>query len=257
MKRANFISIFCVLLFLFLIVGISTQSMAEVVTLKVEISDVVSLTDAIKIRRLLSPWADAKDITFHRPVDKNGRERLFSTVVEVKPRTGISKYSETHTFDVYDITRQLKDSRYRGRHGIGQVRLLKTEAKVRGTMFAYPGFTRGSVRDIPAWARRRPHTSEIHHALNAGNGNQKFVFKSSPEFDQLRIDVSKGNNEVEVEGKIVAFDGPYPVLKVHTYKVGPRTYKKTPPQQTETEPMEGENPAEEHNPKYDYIELDR
>ena len=253
MKRAYFSSIICVTIFL--LSGISTQSVAELQTLKIEITDVVSHADAIQIRRLLTPWADAKDVTFYTPVDKNGKKRLFTTVVEVKPRKGVSKYSRTHTFDAYDIMRQLKDTRYRGRHGLGQVRLLKTEATITGTMFAHPGWSRGNLRDVPGWARWRPHNSEIHHALNAGNNGQKFVFKTSPEFDQLRIDATKGNNEVEVQGEIVGFDGPYPIVKVHTYKFGPRVKRGNAP--AGQQPMEGANPAEGQPPRYDYIEEDR
>ena len=78
-----------------LFVGISMVSMAEVAVLQIEISDVVSNRDAHQIRRLLEPWADAKDITFEIPVDKNGRKRIFSTLVKIKPRQGVSKYSET------------------------------------------------------------------------------------------------------------------------------------------------------------------
>ena len=255
MKRAYFSSVICVTMFLFLLSGISTQSIAELQTLKIEITDVVSHADAIQIRRLLTPWADAKDVTFHTPVDKNGKKRLFTTVVEVKPRQGVSKYSRTHTFDAYDIMRQLRDTRYRGRHGLGQVRLLKTEATITGTLFAHPGWSRGNLRDVPGWARWRPHTSEIHHALNAGNNGQKFVFKTSPEFDQLRIDTTKGNNEVEVQGEIIGFDGPYPIVKVHTYKLGPRVNRGNTP--AEQHPMEGANPAQEAKPRYDYIEQDR
>jgi hypothetical protein len=242
-------------MFLFLISSISTQSVAELQTLKIEISDVVSHADAIKIRRLLTPWADAKDITFHTPVDKNGRKRLFTTVVEVKPRQGDTKYNRTHTFDVYDIMRQLKDTRYRGRHGLGQVRILKTEAKITGRMFAHSGFTRSSIRDIPGWARWRPQTSEVRQALDAGNGGQKFVFKPSQEFDDLRIDAAKNNNEVEVQGKIVGFDGPYPIVKVSSYKFGPRVNRRNAPQPTEQ--TEGENSNQKENPRYDYIERDR
>ncbi len=255
MKRAYFSSIICVTMFLFLLSGISTQSIAELQTLKIEITDVVSHADAIQIRRLLTPWADAKDITFHTPVDKNGKDRLFTTVVEIKPRQGVSKYSRTHTFDAYDIMRQLTDTRYRGRHGLGQVRILKTEATITGRMFAHPGFTRSSIRDIPRWAHWRPHTSEIRHALNAGNGNQKFVFKTSPEFDQLRNDAARNNNEVEVQGQIIGFDGPYPIVKVHSYKFGPRVNRRDVP--GEQKPMEGQNPEERQKPRYDYIEGDR
>lgn len=254
MKRAHFGSIICVTLVLFLLSGISTLGIAGVETLKIEISDVVSVADAIKIRRLLSPWADAKDITFHKPVDKKGRERHFSTVVEVKPRQGVSEYSHTNTFDVYDIMRQLKDSRYRGRHGVGQVRILKTSATVRGKMFSHPGFTRSSIREIPAWARWRPHTSEILHALTTENEGQNFVFKPSPEYDQLRMDATTINNEVEVQVDVVGFDGPYPILRVRDYKVGFRVKKQNTPQEKNAEkPTEEEKPK----PKYDYIEQDR
>ena len=254
MKRKFFNKTLCVTLTLLLLGGISTLGVAEVKSLKIEISDHVSLTDAIQIKRLLKPWAEPNNITFSTPVDKNGKERLFSTVVEVVPRRGISKYSETHHFDVYDIMQQLKDSRYRGRHGLGQIRLLKTEATVRGTMFAYPAFTRGSIRDVPGWARWRPHTSEVNHAIQTSQDDQKFVFSPSPEFDQLRNDAAQSNRPVEVEGKVVGFDGPYPILKIHTYRFGVQTNRKS---TNEANNVEGEDTAEEEEPKYDYIEDDR
>lgn len=218
MKRTHFYGLTFLVVLLF--IGISMVSMAEVAVLEVEISDVVSSADAHQIRRLLEPWADSKDITFHTPVGKNGKKRLFTTVVKIKPRQGISEYSETHTFDVYDITRQLNDSRFRGRHGIGQARVLKTAATVRGDLFAHPGFARSYLRNVPSWRRWRPDTSHIHHAMTAGNEDQKFVFSASPEFDQLRIDAANNNKPVEIEGVITGFDGPYPILSVRKYELG-------------------------------------
>ncbi len=255
MKRTYCSSIFGMILFLFLIGGVYTVSEAGVEVLKIEISNYITHTDEISIRRLLTPWADPKDVSFHTPVDKNGRKRLFSTVVAVKPRKGVSRYSETHHFDVYDIMRQLKDSRYKGRHGLGQVRLLNTEATIRGRLFSYPGFSRSHIKDVPAWARWRPETSELLHALTTGPDDQKFVFTASPEFDQLRIDAAKKNEEVVIQGKVVAFDGPYPILKVRNYKIGDRTYRRvTIP---ESEAKDKEKLSEEQKPKYEYLEEDR
>ncbi|MYF99367.1 hypothetical protein F4212_09575 [Candidatus Poribacteria bacterium] len=255
MKRTYCSSIFGVVLFLFLIAGVFSVSEAELETLKIEISDVVTHADEINIRRLLTPWADPKDVSFHTPVDKNGKKRLFTTVVEVKPRRGVSKYSSTHAFDVYDIMRQLKDSRYRGRHGLSQVRLIKTEATVKGRLFSYPGYSRSHIRDVPLWARYRPDSSGLLHALTTGPGDQKFVFTASPEFDQLRIDAAKKNELVELQGKVVGFDGPYPILKVMDYKIGNRKYQRPP--LPETELKEESKTSEEKRPKYDYIEEDR
>ncbi len=257
MRLIDSTRLFCVILMLLLVVGFSAVSMAELKTIRIEISDVISGSDAIKLKRLLSPWVDAKDITFSTPVDKNGKKRLFSTVVELKPRSGESKWTESHVFDVYDIMRQLKDSRYRGRHGISQVRLLKTEATVRGTLFAHPAHGRSNIRDVPAWARWRPHTSEIHHAFRATKDGQKFVFMHSPEFDQLRNDLANSNREIEMEGKIVGFDGPYPIMHVQSYKLVPRVNRNKSTKRSI--PMEVEEPAETSNsqPKYDYFEYDR
>lgn len=264
MRLIDSTRIFCVILMLLLVVGFSTVSMAELKTLRIEISDVISGSDAIKLKRLLSPWVDAKDITFSTPVDKNGKKRLFTTVVELKPRSGDSKWTESHVFDVYDIMRQLKDSRYRGRHGISQVRLLKTEATVRGTLFAHPAHGRSNIRDVPAWARWRPHTSEIHHAFRATKDGQNFVFMHSPEFDQLRTDMANSDREIDLKGKVVGFDGPYPIMRVQSYKLLPRVNRnKTPersiPKEGEkpAEKGEGEKPAEKGQPKYDYFEYDR
>lgn len=258
MRLIDSTRIFCAILMLLLVVGFSTASMAELKTLRIEITDVISGSDAIKLKRLLSPWVDAKDITFSTPVDKNGKKRLFTTVVELKPRSGDSKWTESHVFDVYDIMRQLKDSRYRGRHGISQVRLLKTEATVRGSMFAHPAYGRSNIRDVPAWARWRPHTSEIQLAFRATKDGQNFVFMHSPEFDQLRSDLANSNREIELNGKVVGFDGPYPIMRVQSYKVLPRVNRNKTP--VRSIPKEGEKPAEnsqKSQPKYDYFEYDR
>lgn len=240
MKRTHFYCLTFVVVLLF--VGISVVSMAEVATLKIEISDVVSNNDARHIRRLLEPWANPEDVTFSISVDKHGRKRLFTTLVEIKPRQGASKYSETHTFDVYDIMRQLNDSRFHGCHGIGHSRVLKTEATIRGDLFAHPGFARSYLRNVPAWRRWRPDTSNIHHAMVAGNEEQKFVFSANPEFDQLRIDAANNDKPVEVTGVITGFDGPYPIVSVKKYEVGYHLKKK----ESETKTA--------GKPTYDYLE---
>jgi hypothetical protein len=218
MKRTHFYTLTFVVVLLF--VGIGVVSMAEVAVLEIEISGVVTNTDARKIRRLLEPWADPEDVNFEIPLDKNGRKRIFSTLVKIKPRQGPSEYSETHTFDVYDIIRQLNDTRFRGRHGLGFSRVLKSEATIRGDLFAHPGFARSYLRNVPAWRRWRPDTSNIHHAMTAGNEEQKFVFSTNPEFDQLRIDAANNDKPVEVHGEITGFDGPYPIVSVRKYEVG-------------------------------------
>ena len=262
MKRAHFcrsdlpIAIF-IFVTLGLIVGVTTLSVAEMKSLKLEISDYVSNADARQIRRLLAPWADAKDISFHTPVDKKGRKRLFATVVEVKPRRGVSKYSETHAFDVYDIMRQLKDSRFRGRHGLGQIRILKTEATIQGNIFTYPAISRSHVNEVPGWALWARGTSQLLHALQADGDGQKFVFTASPEFDRLRIDIAKSNNKkVEVKGRIVGFDGPYPIVSVTSYKLAPRVNRMGAPAQEQPR-LPNEKRDTEQKPKYDYIEEDR
>ena len=240
MKRAHF---YCLtLVVVLLIVGISMVSMAEVAVLRVEISGVVNNAHAYQIRRLLEPWAAPEDITFETPVDKKGRKRLFSTLVKIKPRQGVSEYSETHTFDVYDIMRQLNDSRFRGRHGLGFSRVIKSEATIRGDLFAHPGFARSYLRNVPSWRRWRPDTSNIHHAMTAGSEEQKFVFSTSPEFDQLRIDAANNDKPVEVQGVIAGFDGPYPIVSVRKYEVGYHLKGKAPGDETVGKPT------------YDYLE---
>ena len=115
--------------------------------------------------------------------------------------TGSSKYSETHTFDVYDIMRQLNDSRFRGRHGIGHSRVINTEATIRGDLFAHSRLCPElSPKPFRQWRRWRPDTSNIHHAMTAGHEEQKFVFSANPKFDQLRIDTANNDKPVEVKG---------------------------------------------------------
>ena len=242
MKRTHFYWLTFLVVLLF--VGISMVSMAEEpVVLKIEISDYVSNADARQIRRLLKPWADPKDITFSTPVDKHGRKRLFTTVVEVKPRHGVTEYSETHTFDVYDIMRQLNDSRFRGRHGLGSARVLKTEATIRGDLFAHPGFARSYIRNVPSWRRWRPETSNIMHALTTGNQGQNFVFDANPEFDQMRTNVGNSGKPIEVQGVATGFDGPYPIISVRKSEVGYHLRNNAP-----------EEEESQEKPTYDYLE---
>ena len=245
MKSAHFYLLTFLVIVLF--VGISMVSMAEeAVVLKIEISDVVNNADARQIRRLLEPWADPEDITFSTPVDKHGRTRHFTTVVEIKPRQGVSKYSETHTFDVYNITRQLNDSRFRGRHGLGNARVLKTDVTIRGNLFAHPGFARSYIRNVPSWRRWRPETSNIQHAMTTRNQGQNFVFDASPEFDQMRTDVGNNGKPVEVQGVVAGFDGVYPIISVKKYTVGSHLKNKG------SKPDEGAET--EKKPTYDYLE---
>lgn len=245
MKSAHFYLL--TFLVIALLVGISMVSMAEeAVVLKIEISDVVNNADARQIRRLLEPWADPEDITFSTPVDKHGRTRHFTTVVEIKPRQGVSKYSETHTFDVYNITRQLNDSRFRGRHGLGNARVLKTDVTIRGNLFAHPGFARSYIRNVPSWRRWRPETSNIQHAMTTRNQGQNFVFDASPEFDQMRTDVGNNGKPVEVQGVVAGFDGVYPIISVKKYTVG------YPLKNKGSKPDEGAET--EKKPTYDYLE---
>lgn len=245
MKSAHFYLL--TFLVIVLLVGISMVSMAEeAVVLKIEISDVVNNADARQIRRLLEPWADPEDITFSTPVDKHGRTRHFTTVVEIKPRQGVSKYSETHTFDVYNITRQLNDSRFRGRHALGNARVLKTDVTIRGDLFAHPGFARSYIRNVPSWRRWRPETSNIQHAMTTRNQGQNFVFDASPEFDQMRTDVGNNGKPVEVQGVVAGFDGVYPIISVKKYTVGYHLKNKG------SKPDEGAET--EKKPTYDYLE---
>ena len=242
MKRTHFY--WLTFLVVLLLVGISMVSMAEEpVVLRIEISDVVSNADEWQIRRLLKPWADSEDITFSTPVDKHGRKRLFTTVVEVKPRHGINEYSETHTFDVYNIMRQLNDSRFRGRHGLGSARVLKTEATIRGDLFAHPGFARSYIRNVPSWRRWRPETSNLMHALTTGNQGQNFVFDANPEFDQMRTNVGNSGKPVEVQGVVTGFDGPYPIISVRKSEVGYHLRNNAP-----------EEEESQEKPTYDYLE---
>ena len=243
MKRTHFYWLTFLVVLLF--VGISMVSMAEeAVVLKIEISDVVSNADARLIRHFLKPWADPKNVTFSPAVDKHGRKRPFTTVVEIKPRQGVSKYSETHTFDVYNIMRQLNDSRFRGRHGLGGARVLKTHATIRGNMFAHPGFARSYIRNVPSWRRWRPETSNIQHAMTTRNQGQNFVFDANPEFDQLRTDVGTSGKPVEVKGIVTGFDGPYPIISVEQHEVGYHLKNKASEDGAETE----------EKPTYDYLE---
>ena len=163
--------------------------------------------------------------------------------MEVKPRQGVSKYSETHTFDVYDIMRQLNDSRFRGRHGLGTIPCDKNRGDDSRRPICAPRFRPEVIsKTFQHGGRWRPDTSNIHHAMTAGSEEQKFVFSANPEFDRLRIDAANNNKPVEVQGIIAGFDGPYPIVSVKKYEVGYHLKKDAPERETAGKPT------------YDYLE---
>ncbi|MDE0298816.1 MAG: hypothetical protein OXN17_09305 [Candidatus Poribacteria bacterium] len=216
MKRPkSHFSIFCTVS---MIVGLAASGRADIDNLKFELFGVVNSDDERQIRRRLEPWAEPDGVTFHTPVDKNGRERLFSTLIKVRPRTD-DKFSESHTLDTYQILQQLKDQRYRGRPAGSQPWIVKTEAKIKGELFAHPGWARSYIRNVPFWRHWRAQTSVINHAMLAGTWEQKVVFSDSDLFDRLRHDASKTDEEIEVEGVVAGFDGPYPVVSIRSYRL--------------------------------------
>ena len=213
--------------------------------IQIELSGYVSNDDARQIRRLLKPWANPEDVVFKPAYDKKKRKRHFSTVVEITPRLGENRYSESHTFDIYNIMRQLNDQRYRGSQIGPRPRVARSEAKVSGNLIAYYGWSRSHIRAVPNWRRGREHTSEVDHALITDRSNEKIVFSGNDKFDELRQEVSKGegDNTVEVEGKIVGFDGPFPVMSIRKFRV---EYK--------VKMQSGDNARKRKEESYDYLE---
>ena len=209
---------FGIVLTICLIAGVTVSGNAEIENLKFELFGVVSSDDERQIRRRLEPWAEPEGVTFHTPIDKNGRDRLFSTLIKVRPRTD-DKFSESHTLDTYQILQQLKDQRFRGRQAGSQPWIVKSEAKISGEVFAHPGWARSYIRNVPFWRHWRAQTSVINHAMLAGTWEQKVVFSHNDLFDQLRQDTAETDKEVEVEGVIAGFDGPYPVVSIRSYRL--------------------------------------
>ena len=241
MKRP--ISHFGIFLTISLIVGLTASSNAEIENLKFELFGVVSNDDERQIRRRLEPWAEPEGVTFHTPVDKNGRERLFSTLIKVKPRTD-DKFSESHTLDTYQILQQLKDQRFRGRQAGSQPWIVKSEAKIKGALFAHPGWARSYIRNVPFWRHWRAQTSVINHAMLAGTWEQKVVFSANDLFDRLRNDAANTDQEVELEGVVAGFDGPYPVVSIRSYRFEQMTKAN---QNEPTKDSSGEKPEETDN----------
>lgn len=238
----------CICLAVFLFVEFTAAGDAKRGTIQIELSGFVSHDDARQIRRLLKPWANPEDVVFKPAYDKKKRKRHFSTVVEITPRRGENSYSESHTFDIYNIMRQLNDQRFRGSQ-IGQrPRVAKTEATVSGNLFAYAGWSRSHVRAVPYWRRWREHTSDFDHALTTDGSNQHVVFSDNDEYHKLRRDAieGRGDESVEIEGKIVGFDGPYPVMSIRKFRVD---YK--------IETNTGEKSRKQKDESYDYLKAPR
>ena len=201
-----------------LFAGFTNPTHAEVESLQIHLFGFVNNDDARQIRRLLKPWADPENVTFSAAVDKNGRERHFTTIVEVTPRRGKNPYNEGRTFDIYDITRQLNDQRFRGSQAGSQAWVAKSEATITGNLYAHPGFSRSYIRNVPFWRRWRADTSEINHAMVVG-WDQKAVFSGNDKFDELIQEANQGVSGVEVKGQVVGFDGVYPVISVRDFRV--------------------------------------
>ena len=201
-----------------LFAGFTKSNYAEVESIQIHLFGFVNNDDARQIRRLLKPWADPENVSFSTPVDKKGRERHFTTIVEVIPRRGKNPYNEGRTFDIYDITRQLNDQRFRGSQVGSQTWVAKSEATITGNLYAHPGFSRSYIRNVPFWRRWRADTSEINHAMVVG-WDQKAVFSSNDKFDELIQEANQGVNGVEVKGQVVGFDGVYPVISVRDFRV--------------------------------------
>ena len=206
------------ILSVFLFSGFTNSGHAEVESIQIHLFGFVNSDDARQIRRLLKPWANPEDVSFHAPVDKKGLKRHFTTIVEVTPRRGKNPYNEGRTFDIYDIIRQLNDQRFRGSQSGGQAWVAKSEATVTGNIYAHPGFSRSYIRNVPFWRRWRADTSEINHAMVV-SPDQKVVFSSGDKFDELIQEANQGAQGVEVKGQIVGFDGVYPVISVRDFRV--------------------------------------
>ena len=206
------------IVFMFLFASFTSPSYSEVENIQIHLFGFVNDDDARQIRRLLKPWVDPENVSFHSPVDKNGRERLFTTIVEVTPRRGKNPYNEARTFDIYDITRQLNDQRFRGSQIGGRAWVAKSEATITGNLYAHPGFSRSYIRNVPFWRRWRADTSEINHAMVVSS-DQKVVFSGGDKFDELIQEASQSAQEVEVKGQIAGFDGVYPVISVRDFRV--------------------------------------
>ena len=207
------------ILSMFLLASLTNPSHAEVETIQIHLFGFVNSDDARQIRRLLKPWANPEDVSFYTPVDEKGRKRHFTTVVEITPRRGKTPYSDGHTFDIYNITRQLRDQRFRGSQIGGRAWVTKSEATVTGNLYAHPGFSRSYIRNVPFWRRWRAETSsDINHAMVV-SPDQMIVFSSGDKFDELRQKAGQGVNGVEVKGQIAGFDGPYPVISVRDFRV--------------------------------------
>ena len=201
-----------------LFAGFTNPNHAEVESIQIHLFGFVNNDDARQIRRLLKPWADPENVNFSAAVDKNGRERHFTTIVEVTPRRGKNPYNEGRTFDIYDITRQLNDQRFRGSQVGSQAWVAKSEATITGNLYAHPGFSRSYIRNVPFWRRWRADTSEINHAMVVG-WDQKAVFSGNDKFDELIQEANQGVSGVEVKGQVVGFDGVYPVISVRDFRV--------------------------------------
>ena len=183
MKRLT--SHFGILLTICLITGLTAFSKAEIENLKFELFGVVNSDDERQIRRRLEPWAEPDGVTFHTPIDKNGRARLFSTLIKVKPRTD-DKFSESHTLDTYQILQQLKDQRFRGRQAGSQPWIVKSEAKIKGELFAHPGWARSYIRNVPFCTEVLPKELLQSSYLPMGSKAQAKNYNSSVSHGVLR-----------------------------------------------------------------------
>ncbi|MEO2003964.1 MAG: hypothetical protein ABGY41_07670 [Candidatus Poribacteria bacterium] len=183
-----------------LVLGFVSAAQGEVEKLDLYLYGGISGASKKQIRRNLSPWVAAENISFRQMVRADGSEHPWVTVVSIVPQ---GKH-----LDMYDIVRRIKDVR-----GVNDGRVLwKTDITASGDLRAHYGYSRRSFGWIPSWvqARGRP-TSGLWHHMYAGGSGERLVFHENEAYDRLRLASHDGGN-VRVRGRIAGFDGPYPVV---------------------------------------------
>lgn len=185
-----------------IISSFSPSSYAEIQ--KVQLYLLEPLSNELKqhVDSILVPWVDKGSISYYRMEPSEDTNNIEVSVVDIAPKAN-------RWLDLYDITKKINDTRYKGDLRSRGKYLWKVEVVATGEIFPYR-YLRRSHRDI--YPRE-------HYGLKISGSNQVFMLIESPELAQLAKSTKDGKNNVLVRGDITNIENHYAQVAVKELKV--------------------------------------
>lgn len=182
--------------------SLSPSSYAEIQ--KVQLYLLEPLSNELKqhVDSILVPWVDKGSISYYRMEPSEDTNYMEVSVVDIAPKAN-------RWLDLYDITKKINDTRYKGDLNSRGKHLWKVEVVATGEIFPYR-YLRRSHRDI--YPRE-------HYGLKISGSSQVFMLIESPELAQLAKSTKDGKNNVLIRGDITNIESHYAQVAVKEFKV--------------------------------------